>query len=89
MLLRKRGEAGALHELHRDVVDAVLLPRSEDRDHVRVAQRSHGAGFAHETRHILRAAGELGREELQRDRTAQVLVHGMVHRAHAALPDLA
>ena len=58
----------AVHEPHRDVEDAVLLPRGVDRDDVRVLDQRGEARLAHEAVPEPLLVRQVGSDQLQRDR---------------------
>ncbi len=75
----------ARHEPHRDELHAVGLAGRVDGDDVRVVDRRHGAGLAHEPHPDRLVAGQ----QLQRHDPAEPLVAGLVDRRHAADADQA
>ena len=68
---------------HRDERSAMVFAGVEDRDDVRVAQASGGAGFLH---HVSSSGGviQLPSDELDRDVSVQDRVTGEVYLSHAA-----
>jgi hypothetical protein len=76
-------EGVARHEPHRDELHAVGLAGRVDGDDVRVIDRRHGPGLAHEP-HPDRF---VAREQLQRHDPAEALVARLVHRRHPADAD--
>ena len=83
------GEARAVDVLHDDEVRAVLLAPVVDADDVRVVQVGGGLGLAAEARDEGRVGGELGEEDLDRDRPVELEVAGEEHLGHAALAEAA
>ena len=83
------GQALALDELHRVVVDAALAADGVDRDDVRVVERGGGAGFVLEAGELLLVEHRGERQHLQRDAAAERDLLGLVDDAHAAAAQLA
>ena len=81
------GQVAAGDELGDEVEAAVELAVVVDRDDVRAAHlREHG-GLAGEPGAVVGVAGEVGRDDLQRDLAVEAGVAGGVHEAHAALTE--
>ena len=78
----------ALQILHDDERPPVLLADVVDRADVRVVQRRRRLRFAREPAQRLWIPRELFGDELERHRTAQPRVFGLVHDAHAAATQL-
>src|SRR5215469_16298031 len=62
---------------------AVLLTNVVDRADIGMVQRRSRLGFTPESFERLWVAGELFRKELQRDKTVEACVLGLVHHTHA------
>ena len=77
-------QVGALDEAHRHVQRPVLLARVVDRDHVGVVERRGDLRLALEALAELGVLGQLGGDQLERDRAVQREVDGAVDDAHAA-----
>jgi hypothetical protein len=83
LAVRELAQGLALDELHRDEVQAVRAAHVVDGDEVRVVERGDRAGLSLEARDALRVGDELGRENLQRDPSAEARVEGEIDLAHA------
>ena len=62
---------------------SALLDRM-DRDDVRVVERRDGAGLSLKAREPIRIAGQIGRQDLERDIAAEPRIAGAIHLAHPA-----
>ena len=82
--MRPVRERAAVDELGDEVLPAVELAGVVDRDDMRVVQGGGGLRFPLEPAPF-GLAGELGAQELDRDRTIQPDVEGAIDDAHAAL----
>ena len=82
-------QAHAGDELHDVVVMAIVLTHAEDRHNVGVVQPSRRPCLPLEPQYLLRVGkGRIG-EDFQCHASAQRLLLGLVHDAHAAPADLA
>ena len=72
-----------LQQLHGDEAAAVVLADFVDRADVRMVQRGRSARLAQESLQRLFVAGDLFRQELQRDGPAERRVLGAVNHSHA------
>src|SRR5690348_16859519 len=83
-------QRGAFNELHGDVKDAVLLAGVIDGDDVGMVQHPGGARFILETaHHFLRVQSvDVEPHGLERYHSANGRIHGLVHDAHGAAPQL-
>ena len=81
------GERLPREQLHHDERLAVHLAGVEDRDDVRVRERGGGTGLGLEPRPDLGIAGQVGTQQLHRDRTPEAAVGAGAHLAHPALAD--
>ena len=88
-LVEDRVEAEPGDELHRVVVQPVVLADAEDRHDVRVVQPRRGPGLAVEPADLLGGPGDARGQHLQGDVPAERLLLGLVDDAHAAAADLA
>jgi hypothetical protein len=86
-LVQEVPEGLPLHELHHDVVGAVILPDVEDRRDVRVVQGRGGVGLAFEAASSLGVGGQLGGKDLDCDRPLEAGVLRLQDLAHASRPD--
>ena len=77
----------AVEQLHHDEVLAVVLADVVDRADVRMVQRRGDARLAPEAFERLGVRGQIARQELQRDLTAEPDVFRAVDDAHAAAAD--
>ena len=78
----------ALHVSHRDEQHAVALPRSEDRNDVRVVDGRRRPGLTNEALPERIVQGEHGREQFKGDVAAQLDIAGAVDDRHPAPADL-
>ena len=72
------------HEAHRQVEDAAILAAAMDGDDVRMLERCREPCLRLEAAHRVRVLRVLGRDDLQRDRPAEVLVGRAVDDSHPA-----
>ena len=72
------------HEAHRQVQDAAILAAAMDGDDVRMLERCREPCLRLEASHRVRVLRVLGRDDLQRDRPAEVLVGRAVDDSHPA-----
>ena len=86
--LEQRPQRATLHQLHRDEDRVTVLAHLVDRGDRRVAHGRRRLRLAQEALAPPRVADEIGRQHLQGDGPAQVLVLGLVDEAHPALADL-
>jgi hypothetical protein len=82
-----RPEVLPWHEAHRDVERVADRPGFVDRDDGRVLDRRREAGFAFEAGPERRLRRELGRQDLEGDRTLERHVRGAEDHPHPAMPD--
>ena len=80
-------EGRALDELHRDEVGARVLADVVGARDVRVADAPREPDLAAKILQVLRHAGDVAVEDLERDDIADGDVDGAIHRAHAAASD--
>jgi hypothetical protein len=76
------------HQLAGEEQPPVDLAVGEDLHDMGRVQRRLGPGLADEPGAEVRVVGELGEYQLERDVAAQRRVDGLVHRAHAAAPEV-
>ena len=76
-----------LQKLHNQEVDAILMADIMQSANVGMVQRRYGAGFVVETLPGLGIAGQMTREDFDRDGAVQASVLGAIHLAHAAGAD--
>src|SRR5690606_11155362 len=81
------GELAAEQRLHHEERVLGRLTKVDDLDDVLVLDRRGRASLTKEALDQARVDGELGLENLERDRLAQDRVLGEVHRAHAAVAE--
>src|SRR5713226_4210016 len=81
-------ESLPLDELHRVIVYAVLLPGAEDGNDVGVMKLRRHAYLTAEALQVGGVHPGMGGQDLERDVTAQRLLHGLVNDTHAAAADL-
>ena len=74
----------ARDKLHHDEVDAVGRTNVINRDDIRVVQRRGGLGFLNEAPFTLRIGDFIGRQNLDRDESAEACVAGLVDHPHPA-----
>ena len=84
---QERPEVRALDEAHREVEAAVDVAGVVDRNDVRVLERHRELRLAREALVEALVERELGRDQLQRDRSLQAQVVGAVDDAHPAPAD--
>jgi hypothetical protein len=85
--LDQRLQIRLLHVSHRDVEDVLRLTGLEDRDHVRMVERSCDPRLALEALAEQLVVCELRGQELERDGLLEGEVLGPVDDAHTAVPD--
>ena len=73
-----------MDELHRVVVDALVLADAEHRNDVGVVQPCRRPSLAAKALQVRRREQVVGGQHLQSDVPAQRLLHGFVNNAHAA-----
>ncbi len=78
-----RAERLAIEQLHDRVCGLALLPEVVDGQDVWMGERGHGLGLALEAREGLGIVREVGREHLDGNLSAELLVAGAVDLAHA------
>ena len=83
-------QVDAVNELHRQVVQAVIRVEAafEEGNNIGMAQAGHVAGFPVQPLQERGGLGNVFRQHLEGDRAAQLDVHGLVDRAHAARGDV-
>lgn len=82
------GQAPALHEIHREVMLALVNPHFVDRDDVRVLQARHGRRLRPEALHLVGVRRRAEREQLDRHDAVQADLSRLVHHPHPAPTDL-
>ena len=87
--LQERGEVLAVHVLHREEVLAVDLADVVDAADVGVRDLARDAHLGVEALEAVLLRSESPRQELQRDRLAELQVVGAIDLAHAAAPEQA
>jgi hypothetical protein len=83
------GQRAPIHQLHREVVDAVGLFHRIDRDDARMVQRGNRLRFTLESGQRVRIRGQLRRDRLQRDLAVELQILGDVDVSHPARPERA
>ena len=86
---QQRRQVFAVHVLHRQEVAPVDLADVEDAADVRMRDAQRHAHFVEEPLEPIRIALDVPRQELQRDRLAELQVVGAVDLAHAAAAEQA
>ena len=86
-LVQELSESPSLHELHHDVVGALVLPDVEDRRDVRVVQGRGGVGLPFEATSSLGVGGKLRRKDLDRDCALEAGVLRLQDLTHTPRPD--
>ena len=81
--LQDFSERLALDELHADEGPRLGLTKVVNRDNRRMVERGRRPGFEFESPHSLGVACAIGRQELERDVTAEPGVMREIHLAHA------
>jgi hypothetical protein len=79
----------SVKEFHDHENIAFVVSNVVDRADVRMVKRRRGTSFAAKALHGLGIAGDVLRQKLQRDKTAQEGVFSLVHYAHAPTTELA
>ncbi len=87
-LVDERPDVASLDVAHRDEQDAGRLAGPEDRDDVRVVDRRRGPRLPDEPLPETLVAGQVGGQDLERDRTVQPRVLSTVDDRHPAPADL-
>ena len=82
--LEARGQRLAVEMRHDEVVRAVDVPDVVDAADVRMVQRGDGPRLAFETRAQIGIAGDVTRQDLDRDGAIEARVAGLVDLAHPA-----
>jgi hypothetical protein len=77
----------ACHQLHRQKQVPVELAELDDLDDVGMRELRRQLGFTLEPLHDLGVAGDIGVQQLQRDRLPSGELQGAIHAPHAALSD--
>ena len=86
-LLEQLVQVGALDELGRDVEAVLVLSLFVDLDHVRRVEGRQHPCLTEKAGPERRLVRELGRQELQCDRSVEARLASLEHRPHAALAD--
>ena len=74
-------------ELHHHVIQVAIVAEIEHLHDIGMSQVRHRGGFFFEAAEEFRVVGEVGMDQLDGYRPAQVGVISLVHRGHASLAD--
>ena len=89
MARQRVAERGPFEQLEDDEWLAVVLAAFVDDADVGMGETGGGARFAPQPGDGVRVAGDVGRQELDRHTTAELVVHCLVDHSHAATAHLA
>ncbi len=80
-------ECAAVNILHHDEHLPPVVFNAVDRANMRMVQRGSRFCFLHESRFRFLVQRDVGRKKLQRDRSVEFRILGLVHNAHSAFAE--
>ena len=73
-----------IHQLHRNIIDALVAPKRKNLDHKRMRYRSREFRLGFELRNVFGVFAEFLAHEFERNNSVQIQVARFVDRPHAA-----